>query len=158
MKKTFSILSIFILLVFSTLSTNSCGSREDTVSCFPSVPINVSINLNLPAYNKLNYTGGWIYINEQQSGTRGLIITRVSDLNNNTARFMIYDRNAPHLCPDNDTTLEVKEDIAIFCPKDGTKWALINGQPQPGAKTGLSPRVYTSYNYDPVSKTLSIYY
>lgn len=152
MKKTFSILSIFILLVFSTLSTNSCGSREDTVSCFPSVPINVSINLNLPAYNKLNYDNGWIYLNEQQSGTRGLIVVRTAD------KFQIYDRNAPHLCPDNNTTLEVKDDIAIVCPKDGTKWILRNGQPQPGSKTGLSPRVYTSYNYDPVSKNLSIYY
>lgn len=157
MKKTFSILSIFILLIFSILSTNSCGRREDTVSCFPNVPISVTLNLNLPAYNKLNYTGGWVYINEQQSGTRGLIITRLSDLNN-SARFMIYDRNAPHLCPDTNTTLEVKDDIAILCPKDGTKWALINGQPQDGAKTGLPPKIYNSYNYDPVSRTLNIYY
>lgn len=157
MKKTFSILSIFILLIFSNLSVNSCGSREDTVSCFPNNPINVTLNLNLPAYSKLNYTGGWIYVNQEQSGTRGLIITRVGDSTGN-ARFMIYDRNAPHLCPDTNTTLEVKDDIAILCPKDGTLWALINGQPQSGAKTGLSPKIYNSYNYDPATKTLNIYY
>jgi hypothetical protein len=157
MKKTFSILSIFILLISSSLYINSCGSREDTVSCFPNIPINVTLNLNLPAYNKLNYTGGWIYVNEQQSGTRGLIIVRVGDPNN-SGKFMIYDRNAPHLCPDNNTTLEVKDDIAILCPKDGTKWALINGQPQDGAKTSLPPKIYNTYSYDPASRVLNVYY
>ena len=45
----------------------ACGSREDTVSCFPEQPINVRLNLNLPAYaNRLNINNGWIYINEQQ--------------------------------------------------------------------------------------------
>lgn len=153
MKKTFSILSIFILLISSNLYLNSCGSREDTVNCFPNVPINVTLNLNLPAYSALNYDDGWIYVNEQQSGTRGLIIVRVGN------SFKIYDRNAPHLCPDNDTTLEVtKDNLAILCPKDGTKWILRTGMPQEGAKTGLPPKTYTTYNYDSVSKTLNVYY
>ncbi|PTT37383.1 hypothetical protein DBR28_09885, partial [Chryseobacterium sp. HMWF028] len=63
MKKTFSILSIFSLLIFSNLTINSCGSREDTVNCFPSTPINVTLNLNLPAYYALNNINGWIYVN-----------------------------------------------------------------------------------------------
>lgn len=151
MKKTFSILFIFSLLIFSNLSINSCGSREDTVNCFPNSPINVSLNLNLPAYNALNYEGGWIYVNEQQSGTRGLIIVRVGNA------FKVYDRNAPHICPDNDTTLEVKDNIAIICPKDNTRWILRTGQPESGSKTSLPPKTYP-YNYDAVSKTLTTYF
>lgn len=151
MKKTFSILFIFSLLIFSSLSINSCGSREDTVNCFPNSPINVTLNLNLPAYNNLNYDGGWIYVNEQQSGTRGLIIVRVGNA------FKVYDRNAPHICPDNDTTLEVKDNIAIICPKDNTRWILRTGQPESGSKTSLPPKTYP-YNYDPGSKTLTTYF
>lgn len=151
MKKTFSILFIFSLLIFSNLSINSCGSREDTVNCFPNSPINVTLNLNLPAYNNLNYDGGWIYVNEQQSGTRGLIIVRVGNA------FKVYDRNAPHICPDNDTTLEVKDNIAIICPKDNTRWILRTGQPESGSKTSLPPKTYP-YNYDPGSKTLTTYF
>lgn len=151
MKKTFSILFIFSLLIFSNLSINSCGSREDTVNCFPNSPINVTLNLNLPAYNALNYDSGWIYVNEQQSGTRGLIIVRVGN------GFKVYDRNAPHICPDNDTTLEVKDNIAIICPKDGTRWILRTGQPESGSKTSLPPKTYP-YNYDQVSKNLTVYY
>ncbi|AYZ10554.1 hypothetical protein V2E39_14870 [Chryseobacterium arthrosphaerae] len=152
MKKTFSILAIFTLLIISNLTINSCSNREDTVNCFPNNPINVTLNLNLPAYNNLNYDGGWIYINEQQSGTRGLIAVRTGNA------FKIYDRNAPHICPDNDTTLEVKDNIIIVCPKDNSRWILRTGQPESGSKTSLPPKTYNSYNYDPVSKTLSIYY
>ncbi|CAM3075635.1 hypothetical protein DRF59_15915 [Chryseobacterium flavum] len=154
MKKTFSILSIFTLLIFSILSINSCGSREDTVNCFPNNPINVSLNLNLPGYNALNYDNGWIYINEQQSGTRGLIVVRVG------SSFKAYDRNAPHICPDENTTLEVKDNIAIICPKDNMKWILRSGEPdQSGGtpKTSLPPKTYP-YNYDPATKILNIYY
>lgn len=150
MKKTFSILSIFILLISSNLTINSCGSREDTVSCFPSTPINVTLNLNLPAYNNLNSVGGWIYVNEQQSGTRGLIIVKAS---NNT--FKVYDRNAPHICPDSNTTLEVKDNISVICPKDNATWILLTGQPTAGAN--IPPKTYP-YNYDPSTRVLNIYF
>ncbi|ROH95537.1 hypothetical protein [Chryseobacterium daecheongense] len=150
MKKTFSILSIFTLLIFSNLSINSCGSTDDTVSCFPSTPINVTLNLNLPAYNVLNQVGGWMYVNEQQSGTRGLIIVRASDTN-----FKVYDRNAPHICPDSNTTLEVKDNISIICPKDNATWILLTGQPT--AVSSVPPKTYP-YNYDPTGKILTVYY
>jgi hypothetical protein len=150
MKKTFSILSFFTLLTISQLTINSCGSREDTVSCFPTSPINVSLNLNLPAYFNLTQPQGWIYVDEQQSGTRGLIVVRGS---NNT--FKVFDRNAPHLCPDTDTTLEVKNNISIVCPKDNATWILLTGNPT--AVTSLPPKTYP-YNYDPSTRVLSIYY
>ena len=91
-----------IILIFSLLNITSCNNREETVSCFPSTPINVVLNLNLPTYFTLQNVGGWIYVNEQQAGTRGLIVVRSSN------GFKIYDRNAPHICPDTNTTLSVE--------------------------------------------------
>ncbi|ASW74808.1 hypothetical protein IQ37_16640 [Chryseobacterium piperi] len=152
MKKTFSIVSIFTLLIISVLNINSCGSREDTVSCFPRTPINVSLNLNLPAYFNLTQPQGWIYVNEQQSGTRGLIVVRRSD-----TQFMVYDRNAPHLCPDSNTTLEVKDNISIVCPKDNATWILLTGNPTNTSVTSLPPKTYP-YNYDPATRVLNIYF
>jgi len=153
MKKTFSFISIFILLTFSFLNINSCSNRDDTVSCFPNSTINVNLNLNLAAYNDLNFVGQPIYIDEQQSGTRGLIVVRTLD---NPATFKVYDRNAPHLCPDNNTTLEVKDNLYIICPKDNSKWFLNNGSPAQGATTGLPPTMYF-WNYDAGTKNLSLY-
>ncbi|KMQ68028.1 hypothetical protein ACM39_09165 [Chryseobacterium sp. FH2] len=150
MKKTFSILSIFTLLTISILTIKSCGSTEDTVNCFPNSPINVSINLNLPAYNTLNQVGSWIYLDQQQSGTRGLIIVRSSD-----TTFKVYDRNAPHICPDTNTTLEVKDNISVVCPKDNATWILLTGQPTQGAN--VPPKTY-QYNYNSATRDLSVYY
>ncbi len=151
MKKTFSIISFFILLTFSLLNIQSCGSREDTVSCFPNSPINVSLNLNSPLYNNLNFVGQPIYIDEQQSGTRGLIVVRTGDT---PASFKVYDRNAPHLCPDTNTTLELKDNISIVCPKDNASWILITGQPT--AVASVPPKTYF-WNYDAATKNLNIY-
>lgn len=149
--KIFSVLkAFFILLVFSLLSlVISCESRADTVSCFPSQIINVQLNLTFPAYRNLNTMGGWIYINEQQSGTRGLIVV------NTGTGFKIYDRNAPHLCPDTNTTLIVQDRIKIVCPKDGAEWILQDGTPIKGS--GLPPKSY-EYSYNAATGIISIYY
>ena len=149
--KIFSVLkAFFILLVFSLLSlVISCESRADTVSCFPSQIINVQLNLNLPAYAIDLNTKGWIYINEQQSGTRGLILVKTG------TGFKVYDRNAPHLCPDANTTLEVQNNIKIVCPKDGAEWILQDGTPIKGS--GLPPKFY-DYSYNAATGELLIYY
>lgn len=151
MKKISSITIFYILLVFSFLNTNSCSTREDTVSCFPDTPISVNINLNYANYNNLNFVGGWIYVDEQQSGTRGLIVVRTKD---NPAQFAVYDRNAPHLCPDNNTTLEVKDGISIICPKDNASWILLSGQPT--SASSVPPKTYF-WSFDAASKNLNLY-
>lgn len=149
--KIFSVLkAFFILLVFSLLSlVISCESRAETVSCFPSQIINVQLNLNLPAYAIDLNTKGWIYINEQQSGTRGLILVKTG------TGFKVYDRNAPHLCPDANTTLEVQNNIKIVCPKDGAEWILQDGTPIKGS--GLPPKSY-DYSYNAATGDLLIHY
>ena len=138
-----------IILIFSLLNITSCNNREETVSCFPSTPINVVLNLNLPTYFTLQNVGGWIYVNEQQAGTRGLIVVRSSN------GFKIYDRNAPHICPDGNTTLNVENNIKIVCPKDGAEWIMITGEPTKIAQ--VQPKTYP-YSYDQNTKILSIYY
>ena len=149
MKTYISKVFFSIILIFSILNINSCSSREETVSCFPMTPINVVLNLNLPAYFTLQNVGGWIYVNEQQAGTRGLIVVRT------TNGFKAFDRNAPHLCPDANTTLSVENDIKIVCPKDGAEWITITGEPTKIAQ--VPPKTYP-FSYDTNSKILSIYY
>ncbi len=140
---------VSILLIFSSLqSLRSCSEREETVNCFPKTHISVIINLNLPSYNNLQYTGGWLYLDEQSSGTRGLIVVRAAN------GFKVYDRNAPHICPDNNTTLKVKDGIKIVCDKDDAEWILLTGQPTKIAQ--IQPKTYFT-NYDPATGILSIY-
>ena len=138
-----------IILLLSILNFTSCSNREETISCFPNTPINVILNLNLPTYFNLQNVGGWIYVNEQQAGTRGLIVVRT------TNGFKVFDRNAPHICPDGDTTLSVENDIKIICSKDGAEWITITGEPTKIAQ--VPPKTYP-YSYDTNTKILSVYY
>lgn len=149
MSQKFRCLLLVLILTFSALNIQSCTERAETVSCFPSSAVNVQLNLNLPAYYKLQSVGGWMYISEQSNGTRGLIVVRTG------SGFAVYDRNAPHICPDTNTTLEVVNDIKIVCPKDGAEWILLTGQPTKIA--GIAPKTYP-YTYDAASNILQIYY
>lgn len=149
MKKTATILFAITVLIFSAVNMQSCGRAEETASCFPQGHISVQLHLSLPAYYRLQHVGGWIYINEQNAGTRGLIVVRTG------SGFKVYDRNAPHLCPGADTTLEVVSDIKIICPKDKAEWILLTGQPT--AVANVAPKTYP-YSYDPGSNMLNIYY
>jgi len=91
-------------------------------------------------YSKLQQDG-WCYINEQQCGTRGLIL--VKSLN---GQIYVFDRNSPQLCPSQDTTLEVIENTYIYCPKDEAKW-MMNGSPVNDQTKGISPkRYFVNYN------------
>lgn len=138
-----------IALVISVLKIlNSCGNREETTSCFPNQLISVQINISLPAYYPLQNIGGWVYISEQQSGTRGLIIYRAS-----ATSFKIYDRNAPHICPDTNTTLEVEGGTLVICKKDNAKWFLMNGAPAEVSAYPLK-QYFSTFN---TSNVLNIY-
>lgn len=150
MKPSLLKIIIPILLAFSALKTlNSCSNREETTSCFPNQFISVQLNLSLPSYYPLNNIGGWIYVSEQQSGTRGLIIYRAS-----ATSFKIYDRNAPHICPDTNTTLEVEGGTLVICKKDNAKWFLNSGAP---ASISPYPLKQYFYNYNSSTNILNIY-
>lgn len=131
----------YLILGLGTASViQTCGSREDTVNCFPEQRISVQTNLNFANYRSDIARKGWTYINEHGAGTRGIILVKWGN------RFFAFDRNAPHICPDVNTTLEVVEpgNIKIVCPKDGAEW-LIDGTPS--KISNLPPkRYYVSYN------------
>ncbi len=148
-KKNTGLLTLFLIISLLSFS-NSCSERSETVSCFPNSVVSVQLNLNLPSYYNLQTVGNWIYVNEVGSGTRGLIVVRT------TSGFRIYDRNAPHLCPDSDTTLEVRNNTTIFCPKDGSQWILLTGQPTDNSAAKIAPKIYP-YSYDPNANILSVY-
>jgi hypothetical protein len=67
--------------------------------------------------------------------------------------FLVFDRNAPHICPDSNTTLEVVNNNKIVCPKDGAEW-MINGTPI--KISSLPPKNYAS-SYSSSTGILTIY-
>lgn len=135
-----------ILLIFSTLNiSNSCSNREEVLNCIPDLQIN--INYLLPNEKNDLAIKSWTYIDRDGAGTRGLIIVKVG------GGYTAYDRNAPHICPDVDTSLIVEYPY-IKCPKDGAKWDIF-GQYIDIANKNLVP--YTC-SYNPNTGEILIYY
>lgn len=131
------ILNKLVLFMAFILIFQSCNSDDGTVNCVPTTTVNVVINTNLPLYSALNNPGGWIYFSGATAGTRGIIVVRTA------SGYKAYDRNAPHICPAEKTTLYVKDDIKMVCDADGSEWMLLTGQPTKVANR--APRTYQVY-------------
>jgi len=127
---------VILLILFSSLQ--SCSSDDGTVSCVPLTTVSVVLNTTLPLYSNLNNPGGWVYVNGVTAGTRGIIVVRTA------SGYKAYDRNAPHICPTENSTLVVENDIKIVCKEDGAEWILLTGQPTKVANR--APRTYQVFN------------
>ena len=75
---------VFLLLGLLLLSANCKPQNQNPV---PFVPVDVTIDIQLPSYSELQGVGGWTYIN---GGSRGIIIYRrgIED-------FVAFDRHSP---------------------------------------------------------------
>jgi hypothetical protein len=72
-----------IALVLTTMLVGF-GCQKEGVYPIPNVPVNIVLNLNLPAYQNLNIPGGWAYVN---GGSRGIVVYR------NFNAFIALDRH-----------------------------------------------------------------
>lgn len=98
----------------------------------PSIPFDITIDLNLPSYNVLNGTGGWAYVN---GGSRGIIVYRRS-----LDEFVAFDRHSPAdvdgncslpLFPTTDNFLILKDTC------NNATFSLYDGSPMTGSDFGL---------------------
>ncbi|SMC74827.1 Rieske (2Fe-2S) protein [Moheibacter sediminis] len=129
---------IFVMVLTIGIS-NSCSEDDGQISCNPQYNVFASINLALPLYSELQNPNGWAYIQGEGAGTRGIIVV------NTGQGFRAYDRNAPHICPNTQSTIEVRDAIKMYCPHDGAEWILLTGQPiqnSEGFAPDRTPRVY----------------
>jgi len=129
-----------IFMIALTLGlTNSCSEDDGQQSCNPEYNVYASINLSLPLYSDLQNPNGWAYVQGEGTGTRGIIVVNTGN------GFKAYDRNAPHICPNPTSTIEVKDAIKLYCPFDGAEWILLTGQPlenSEGFTPDRTPRTY----------------
>lgn len=128
-----------VFIIALTLGLTSCSEDDGQKSCNPEYNVAVSINLSLPLYSDLQNPNGWAYVQGEGTGTRGIIVVNTGN------GFRAYDRNAPHICPNPTSTLEVSNGIKLYCPFDGAEWILLTGQPlenSEGFTPNRTPRVY----------------
>ena len=136
LKKTY--LNFVLGLVIVMLLTQA--KCDNNVQNIPYVPVNIDINLNLPAYNDLNFVSNHIYVN---GGSKGLIIYRYTqDI------FVILDRHS---------TSDIELGCIVSVDDDGllisdhsdcseSKWLIIDGTVNQGTAILPLHRYGASWN------------
>jgi hypothetical protein len=117
---------------------SSC--RKNNNNPVPSIPFDMTIDINLPSYSSLIGVGGWTYV---AGGSRGIIIYRRA-----IDEFVAFDRHSPAdqegicsqpLTPDSSNFLQLNDSCS------GAKFSLYDGSPISGSEYGLR-QYQTVYN------------
>ena len=107
-----------------------CGkNRQNPV---PNIPLDITIDINLPSYNALQGVGSYSYVT---GGSRGIIVYRKS-----LGEFVAFDRHSPAdpngtcpqpLYPDNANFLQLKDSC------NNATFSLYDGSPISNSEFGL---------------------
>jgi len=121
--------NIIILLLVSLFA---CNSSDDGNTLLPNVPVNVTLNLNLPAYQDLLINNGSAFV--PGHGIKGIIVFRLSETN-----FFAWDAACPHISPSGCSTMVING-VKMVCNCDNTEFSILDGSPLSG--TQFSARQY----------------
>lgn len=112
-----------LLFIFVSLFLFSSKCSKQNQNPVPFVPVDVTIDIQLPSYSNLQGVGGWTYLN---GGSKGIIIYRrgIDD-------FVAFDRHSPAdpdgtcqfpLFPEDQNFLQLKDTCnnAVFSLYDGS--------------------------------------
>ena len=113
---------------------------DNNVQNIPYVPVNFDINLNLPAYNSLNFPSAHLLL---EGGSQGLIVYRYT-----ADQFVVLDRHS---------TFDVALGCQVTVESDGllisdhsdcseSKWLIIDGSVSQGPAVQPLHRYRTSWN------------
>lgn len=126
---------IIVSNLLISLFLTSC--KKENNSPIPNVPVNISLNLDLPAYTALNAPGGSAYV---EGGSRGIIIYRNFD------EFVALDRHSTFDPENNCSVVDINPEnpFELIDTCSGSKYSILSGVVLEGpAKHGL--RRYNSY-------------
>lgn len=115
-----------ILIYLSVIFLFGCTKNDKTNNCFPFIPINLSVNLDLPEFLELRTPGNSKYI---AGGQNGIVIYNI-----NGTQFKAYDRACPNHIT-NCAPMEIENNIRLKCSCDGVEYNILNGAPLSGDST-----------------------
>jgi nitrite reductase/ring-hydroxylating ferredoxin subunit len=138
------IISALIGLMFYSCSNSDDGN--DNCRFLLNIGVNITVNLNLPQYNPLNFPSNPVYIGN--AGNGGIIVT------NTGTGFVAYDAADPNHTPTSCSILEISGLEGTCTCGDENTYSLFTGQPlnNPELRCGLK-----AYRVEVNGSTLLIY-
>ena len=114
------------LLVFIFISLCSCSNPDDGNTILPNVPVNVTLNLNLPIYQDLLINNGSAFVSNH--GIKGIIVFRFSE-----SSIFAWDAACPHISPSQCSTMNIIG-VKMVCGCNSSEFSLLDGSPLSGTQ------------------------
>jgi nitrite reductase/ring-hydroxylating ferredoxin subunit len=124
-----TIFSLFVLIASSCSSDNNAGRNNPYI---PNYPFSITIDLNLPMYNSLNYPSNGMVITTNAVGANGIIVFNAG------SGFRAYEANCPNQYISSCSRLVV-EGIKAVCPCDELEYSLFTGLPMTEGEYPMKP-------------------
>jgi nitrite reductase/ring-hydroxylating ferredoxin subunit len=114
MKHSWAIVILALILSCSSDTSNRNPYLQE-------VRFRFEINLNLPLYNELKFTGNPVHVDNNGVGTRGAFVI------NTGSGFMAWEASCPNHAPNDCSTMEIDGQNAV-CNCEGYTYNLFTGQ------------------------------
>jgi hypothetical protein len=125
---------LFFLIVFS-----SCNRCKDAPALLQAYPVDVTVNINEPAYFDITAVGGWVYFN---TGTARVIIYRRS-----LEEMKVYDVRSTYNVEAGCVVQVESDDVMIKDQCSESKWLIIDGTVAHGPATYSLLQYQSTFNY-----------
>ena len=110
-----------LLFIIVGCGSDDDGARQDNPFLIDP-QVNLTINLNLPQFNDLNFPGGSAIITNQ--GIRGIVVYRL-----NEDLFTAFELSDPNHQPNDCSRMEVSGiEASCPCPDDENTYNIVTGQ------------------------------
>ena len=104
------------------MSCSSDDRRQNNPNLL-NVQFNIELNLSLPQFSQLNFSGNAIYVGGPGIGNDGIIVV------NTGSGFVAWDASDPNEIPRNCTRLQIDGFNASSTCQNPNSYSLITGQP-----------------------------
>jgi hypothetical protein len=111
----------FFFALITVLALSNCTNNSQNNDILPNIPVNETINTDLPAYQNLVVPGGWAYA---PGGISGIIVYNI-----NGSQFKAFERSAPHIPSSSCSQMIVENGLRMKCLCDDSEFNILNGAP-----------------------------
>lgn len=114
----------YIFFFFLICLTISCSKDKQVNSgnpFLPNYPVDITVNLNLPEYNNLQFVSNAVYINNGIAGIRGVFVFNAGSNN-----YLAFDAACPNQALGSCSTMTING-IKAVCPCDDVEYSFFTG-------------------------------
>jgi len=123
---------ILLFLLIGLLSGCDSDNFSNNNRYLPNYNFQVKVDMDLPLYSQLKFTGNAVLVTTLGAGINGVIVT------NTGTGFTAYEASCPNQALTNCSVLTING-IMAKCPCDGVEYFLYTGQATTKVEYGLKP-------------------